>query len=180
MHRLFVALSLPEVVADALLPMQGGVDGAAWRPVDNFHLTLQFIGSVDRRALDEVASALGGISAPCFDLTLSGCGFFGGRKPRALWAGAVSSAPLDHLQAKVETALRNIGLKLENRKYIPHITLAYLKGVREDVVATYCARHNLFSCGPFRVGAFHLYESHLGGQGSHYEILESYFLAPDK
>lgn len=178
MHRLFVALSLPEVVADALLPMQGGIDGAAWRPVDNFHLTLQFIGSVDRRNLEEVVSALGALDAPSFDLTLSGCGFFGGRKPRALWAGAAPCQPLVHLQAKVETSLRNIGLELENRKFTPHVTLAYLKAVREDEAASYCARHNLFSCGPFRVGAFHLYQSYLGGGGSHYEILESYYLAP--
>jgi len=180
MNRLFVALSLPEVVADALLPMQGGVDGAAWRPFDNFHITLVFIGDADRRALDEAASALAGVATPSFDLTLSGCGFFGGRKPRALWAGVAASDPLRHLQAKVETALRHVGFTLENRKYTPHVTLAYLRGVSEASAATYCARHNLFSCGPFRVGEFHLYQSYLGGEASHYEILDTYLLSSSR
>ncbi len=179
MYRLFAALSLPEVVADALTQLQSGVDGARWRPTENFHLTLQFIGEVNRHGAEDVAAALAGVAAPGFSLTLEGCGFFGDRKPRALWVGASPSAPLQHLQSKVETALRRFGVKLEKRKFTPHVTLAYLNGVSEETAARYCAGHNLFRVGPFPVREFHLYESRLGGEASHYEILETYpLLAP--
>lgn len=180
MYRLFAALSLPEVVADSLTQLQSGLAGARWRPEENLHLTLQFIGDVDRHGLFECASALSALNAPGFDLRLSGCGFFGDRKPRALWVGAENAPGLAHLQAKVATALARAGHGGEKRKFIPHVTIAYLNGASRQAVAEYCAMHNLYSIGPFPVAEFHLYRSHLGGEASHYEILETYPLTPSR
>ena len=45
--RLFVALSLPEMVRTHLSLLGGGVPGANWSPAENLHLTLRFIGEVD-------------------------------------------------------------------------------------------------------------------------------------
>jgi 2'-5' RNA ligase len=178
MHRLFVALSLPDDVVDALAGLQTGIRGARWLPDGNFHLTLSFIGEVNRHGLDEIASALGGVSAPAFELRLKGCGFFGDRKPRALWVGAEPNPALAHVQSKVGVALRRAGFTDEKRKFSPHVTLAYLNGAAPGAAAEFCARNGLFSAGPFPVGDFHLYESHLGSEAAHYEIVESYFLQP--
>ncbi len=177
MHRLFVAIELPEIVADALTVLQDGVDGARWRPVENFHLTLAFIGEVDRHGFDNAIEALSSVEAPVFEMRLSGAGFFGDRQPRALWAGVEPSPALDHLQAKVEQALGRAGFNLEKRKFKPHVTLAYLRNVSQDVAARYAAQHNLFSCGPFPVQAFHLYSSLLGNNASVYNIEASYALS---
>ena len=177
MPRLFVALSIPEIVADALTTLQYGVEGAKWRPPENFHLTLAFIGETDRHGFAEAQTALSTIEAPAFDLRLSGLGFFGDKKPRALWAGLDASPALSHLQAKVEQALRRTGFNLERRKFKPHVTLAYLKNVPRETILTYCAGHGLFSCGPFPIEAYHLYSSQLGGEASHYEIEVSYALS---
>jgi len=176
MYRLFVAISLPEVVADALTQLQSGLRGARWLPDDNFHLTLGFIGEVDRHGFNDIAGALGAIAAPRFEMRLSGCGFFGDKKPRALWVGAAANPALAHLQSKVATALSRSGFPLDKRKFSPHVTLAYLHGVTQDAAAQYCASHGLFSVGPFPVTDFHLYESHLGSEGAHYEIVESFEL----
>lgn len=180
MHRLFVALSLPEVVADGLTMLQSGVEGARWRPPENFHLTLVFIGETDRHGLSNAVDALSSIDAPSFELRLSGVGFFGDRQPRALWASVERSAALEHLQSKVEQALRRAGFSIENRKYKPHVTLAYLKNVSPPVAAKFSAMHGLFSCGPFPVEEFHLYSSRLGGDASHYEIEASYSLSSSR
>ena len=102
MRRLFVAISLPEVVADGLTQLQSGLRGARWIPEDNFHLTLAFIGETDRHGLNEIASALGAIDAPAFDLRLKECDFFGDRKPRALWVGVENNLALSRLQSKVD------------------------------------------------------------------------------
>jgi 2'-5' RNA ligase len=179
MYRLFVALSLPETVRDAVSQLQFGLPGARWRPEDSFHITLQFIGETDRHGLAEAHSALFSISAPAFDVRLGGCGFFGERKPRALWVG-VASEGIQHLQTKVATALSRAGFRPEARKFAPHVTIAYLNGVATSQVAAFCAMHGLFSCGPVPVDAFHLYESRLGGEASHYEILESYALSSSR
>ena len=180
MPRLFVALSLPEIVADALTVLQSGVDGARWRPVENFHLTLAFIGEADRHGFDDAVDALSSIEAPSFELRLKGSGFFGDKRPSSLWAGAEPNDALNHLQGKVETALRRSGFSLERRRFTPHVTLAYLKNTPRDVAAQYCAEHGLFSCGPFPIHDFHLYSSQLGGEASHYEIEASYALSSSR
>lgn len=177
MHRLFVALALSEDIADSLADLQTGMRGARWVPVDNFHLSLAFIGEVDRHGFEEIALALAGLDAPAFSLRLSGCGFFGDRKPRTLWAGVQANPALLHLQAKVETALRRAGVALEKRKFAPHVTLGYLNGVAPEAAASFCAEHGLFSAGPFEVSEFHLFESHLGSKAAHYEIAASYPLS---
>jgi len=180
MHRLFVALSLPEIVADALTTLQYGVEGARWRPVENFHLTLAFIGEADRHGFDAAIDALSEIDAPSFDLRLSGIGTFGDKKPHSLWAGADAAPELLHLQVKVETALRRAGFNLEKRKFKPHVTLAYLKGTTLHEAESYAAQHGLFSCGPFPVEDFHLYSSKLGNTTSVYEIEASYALSSSR
>lgn len=177
MHRLFVAIALPAPILDALTGLQTGVRGARWLPEENFHLTLAFIGETDRHGLQEAASALGAVAAPAFDLKLSGCGYFGDRKPRALWAGAAPSPGLSHLQSKVDVALRRCGFLDEKRKFRPHVTLAYLHGAQKEEAELYCAEHGLFSAGPFHVDEFHLFESHLGTAAAHYEIVASYSLS---
>ena len=177
MHRLFVAISPPPSVVDALGDLQAGVRGARWLPDANFHLTLAFIGEVDRHGLAEATAALGGVAAPSFDLKLSGCGYFGDRKPRALWAGAAPTAALSHLQAKIDVALRRAGLIEEKRKFTPHVTLAYLNGAAKDEVELFCAVNGLFAAGPFPVDEFHLFESHLGSEAAHYEVVASYSLS---
>ncbi len=177
MPRLFVAIKIPAHIGDALSTIQYGVEGARWRPVENFHVTLAFIGESDRHGFNDACTALAAIDTAGFELTLSGLGLFGERKPRALWAGVASSPALMHLQSKVETALRRSGFDLENRKFMPHVTLAYLRGTRRDVAETYCAVNGMFKAEPFMVDAFHLYSSTLGGEGSRYEIEASYALS---
>ena len=174
MHRLFVAISLPADVRAALGRLGSGMRGARWIPDANFHLTLSFIGEVDRHGFEEIASALGGVAAPRFDLRLAGCGFFGDRKPRALWVAAGPNPSLARLQSKVAVALHRAGFDEEKRKFTPHVTLAYLNGVAPDAAAAFCAVNGLFSAGPVALSEFHLFESHLGSEAAHYEIAASF------
>ena len=175
--RLFVGLDLPEAVGDDLLDLQSGPHGARWVPFDNFHLTLVFVGEVDRHGCEELDAALSHVDAPAFDMTLSGAGFYGDDRPHALWAGVAPSPALVHLQAKVEHAARRAGLKPDSRRFHPHVKLAYLKAVGPDAAAAWSAAHGLFSSGPFRVDAFHLFESRLGSEGAVYESLARYPLS---
>ncbi|MFQ5564370.1 MAG: RNA 2',3'-cyclic phosphodiesterase [Parvularculaceae bacterium] len=180
MYRLFVALSIPEATVAALERLQSGLVGARWRPRENFHLTLRFIGETDRHGFTEVRSMLAKITTPGFDLTLNGLGYFGDRKPRALWVGAPATPPLLHLQAKVETAVKRAGFPCESRKFTPHVTLASLKGASRDAAERFCAANGLLSDTAFPVDAFHLYSSRLGGAASHYTIEESYMLSSSR
>ena len=58
--RLFVALSIPEAVAQSLMLIQGGVPGARWQAREQLHLTLRFIGEVDGRDAAHAGRCAGG------------------------------------------------------------------------------------------------------------------------
>ena len=77
MPRLFVALEVPRNAAMSLSLLRGGLPGARWIDVENFHITLRFIGDIDGRTADEVVDRLDRIERPEFQLALSGMGSFG-------------------------------------------------------------------------------------------------------
>jgi len=176
MIRLFVALELPAALRQRLVLMGGGVPGARWQKEDQLHLTLRFIGEVQESTAADIDDALGVIRAPRFFMELAGVGKFGGKIPRALWAGVRVGEELAHLQRKVETALQRLGLPAEERKFSPHVTLARLKGAPRGKVMDFLTHHALFSSGPFEVERFALFSSQPGSGGSVYHVEREYWL----
>ena len=56
MHRLFVALRPPPSIGQACLSaMEDGPPGWAWQSEEQLHLTLRYIGEVDRPVAEDVA-----------------------------------------------------------------------------------------------------------------------------
>jgi len=172
--RLFVALSIPDSVAHGLMLLQGGVPGARWQAREQLHLTLRFIGEVDGRDARALDDALAGIDAPAFDLQLHGVGQFGNRQPHSLWAAARPNDLLDHLQRKVDTAIRRVGQPQDAHKFTPHVTLARLRHPELDKVREWLVAHALYTSEAFNVGAFCLYSSKLTSDGSIYRIEQEY------
>lgn len=172
--RLFVALAVPDRIAQQLLLLAGGVPGARWQNREQMHLTLRFIGEVDgndARALDD---ALAGIEAPAFDLQLHGVGQFGNKQPHTLWAAARRNDLLEHLARKVDTAIRRVGQPQDAHKFTPHITLARLRHPELDKVREWLTAHALFTSEEFAVDAFCLYSSKLTSDGSVYRVEQHY------
>lgn len=159
--RLFAALAVPDHVATRLLALMKGVAGAKWRPRENLHLTLRFFGEVAEPIADDIDAELSAVAEACapFDLKLKGAGSFGGADPHALWIGAEQTAALTKLAAQCERAARRAGLKPEPRKFLPHLTLAYLSGALLDRVQAFEARLGLFETEAFPVESFGLYSS---------------------
>ena len=180
MPRVFIGLTIPDDIGDQLLDLQTGLDGVRWVAFDNFHLTLAFVGDVDRTHLADIDAALWGISADAFSLTLAGGGIFGTTSPRAVWAGVQANPQLDHLQEKVAQALRRAGAKVDSRKFTPHVTLAYCRGVGPAAAQTWQQRHNLFVTDPFDVDGIHLFQSCAGKAGVYYENLADYPLSSSR
>ena len=174
--RLFVALAIPDAVAETLWPLQAGVPGARWQKREQLHLTLRFIGEVDGHQAAAIDDVLVAIAAPSFPLALKAVGSFGGRTPRDLWAGVAPSEALLHLQRKIESALQRIGLEPEPRKFVPHVTLARLKAAQGPVVADYLSDHARYRSPEFPVESFCLYSSKLSSDGSIYCVEREYAL----
>jgi 2'-5' RNA ligase len=179
-HRLFIAIRPPEPVRDLLVDAMEGIDGARWVDDDNLHLTLRFVGEVERPVANDLAAALGAIRAAPFALTIEGVGHFDkrnryGARPRALWARVPRYGELHELHAKVERACHAAGLAPEMRRFTPHITLARL-GPSVGEIGAWLARFGDLRAGPWDVTEFILYESHLGHGGAFYEPVTAFSL----
>jgi len=178
MPRLFTGLEIPASVGFALSLKRGGLSGARWIDADNYHITLRFIGDVDHQTADEVADGLDRLSNSLrFDVRLTHLGSFGGDKPRALYAGIEPSEALNRLQAAQERVLQRIGLPAEGRKFVPHVTLARLRGATALEVAHFMADAGRFEPLSFPVGRFVLYSSKDSVGGGPYVVEQSYPLA---
>ena len=176
MMRLFVALSLPPAVAQSIMLIQGGVPGARWQAREQLHLTLRFIGEVDGRDAAMLDDALAGILAPAFSLQLHGVGQFGNKQPHALWAGVRPNPALEHLQHKVDNAIRRVGRPEDAHKFVPHVTLARLRNPQQDRMVDWMTYNALYTSPEFPVCAFHLYSSKLTPDGSIYRVEQDYEL----
>jgi RNA 2',3'-cyclic 3'-phosphodiesterase len=172
--RLFVALPIPRNVAQSIMLIQGGVPGARWQTAEQLHITLRFIGEVDGREAAMVDDALAGIAAPAFGLQLHGVGQFGNKQPHALWAGLRKSEALEHLQRKVDVAIRRIGQPQDAYKFTPHVTVARLRNPESRKMIEWLGAHALFTSPEFRVDAFRLYSSRLTSDGSVYAVERDY------
>lgn len=176
--RLFVAIDLPEEVKKGVAGLCGDLPGARWVPMEQFHLTLRFIGEVDEGTFQAIRVALAGVKGAPFHLALKGIGHFPpGRHPRVLWVGAEAGAPLLELQKEVELALVGAGIPPEERKFSPHITLARLKETPAEKVIALEEQQRGFATPSFPVGEFYLYSSTLTRAGAIHKREAAYPLA---
>ena len=174
MPRLFTAIEIPRDAALSLSFLRGGLPSARWIDVENYHLTLRFIGDVESRLADELVAALDRIERPGFELSLSGIGAFGSKKPHSLYAGIAPSAALEALQADIERVCRRLGMASDGKKFVPHVTLARLRQPRIDDIVHYLAARGNFRTPAFPVSRFVLYSSRDSVGGGPYVREESY------
>src|SRR5260370_29254855 len=96
--RAFFGLPVPEAqraaMADFLTACAELAPQFRWTPAGNLHLTVRFIGNVDRALVEAIADRLGAGSLPAFDLELGDLGTFRhGRHVRVVWQGLRDRAP---------------------------------------------------------------------------------------
>lgn len=178
MPRLFTGIEVPPDVAFLLSLKRGGLPGARWIDRENYHITLRFIGDVDRITANEVVDSLDRFAmSEAFSVRLDHLGVFGGDKPRALYAGVENNAALHHLQAAQERVLQRLGLAPDGRRFVPHVSLARLKGTSALDMAQFIAAGGQFQPLSFEVRRFVLYSSRDSVGGGPYRVEETYPLA---
>jgi len=174
MHRLFVALRPPPAIRALLVRAMGGVPRARWQEDDQLHLTLRYVGEVERPVAENIALALGQVHAAAPTVALAGVGAFDKQgRVDTLWAGVTPHDSLAALHRKVDQALVRIGLAPERRAYLPHVTLARLPraagaGVE---IERWRADQAMLGSEPFALDSMILYESHLGRDRARYEAV---------
>jgi 2'-5' RNA ligase len=174
MHRLFVAIRPPEPIRDLLVDAMDDSPEFRWQADEQLHLTLKFIGEVDRPVAGDLADALARVRSAPLELRIIGVGRFEQRNAGALWAGVEPREPVAALAAKIDRASLGAGIAPERRAFHPHITLARWNSRRTREVADFLERKRGLASQPFTVDAFTLFESRLSRHGAHYEEVASY------
>lgn len=170
MPRLFTAIEIPEAIRLRLSMIRAPLSGAKWIEPENMHITLRFAGDIDGRTADELVAFLADVRARPFPITIQDVGAFGGRDPRVLWAGVDAGEPLDALYRANERAARAAGLESEGRVFKPHVTLARMRGAREQAVARFLAENGALRTEPFIATSFVLLSARPGSGGPPYVV----------
>ena len=176
MHRLFVAVRPPEEIRDLLVDAMDEGPELRWVGDEQLHLTLRFVGEVERPVANDLAAALGKLRFDPFELKINGVGRFDQRNGGALWAGIEPKQPVAALAAKVERICQEVGLEPERRAFHPHITLARWRGRSSRAADAFVERARGLSSPGFAVDRFILFESRLSRHGPHYEAVAEYAL----
>ena len=179
--RLFIAISLsPEIRNDfsVLLHKLGPLAPLVkFVRAENLHLTLKFLGEVSPVKLDAVCTTLSTIrSSRPMTLEFRSLGLFPNEShPRVLWGGVESSSNLKSLAADIDHAMHKLGFPLENRAFLPHLTLArfYKPGLPPKLGAT-VIENSSRSFGSLTATEIHLIQSKLKPSGAEYTILQSF------
>lgn len=134
--RAFVAIELPDNAKHLLAQWQdllriGGGNHVKWVDVSSVHLTLKFLGNMEADLLSRVREEVEEVaqSNACLRLALNGLGVFPSiEHPRVLWAGLEGELNvLLGLQKDLDKKLAGLGFPVENRPFVPHLTLGRVR-----------------------------------------------------
>ncbi len=188
--RLFVAIEVPDgwraVVSEARAGLDAALDRETaarlrWVEPESMHLTLRFIGEVDRAQAGLLSAALDAVGAVDLRLSLGEAGTFGSpARTQVVWLAVGDDEDgLLALADRVEQAVAGCGLATDDRasrrRLRAHLTLARIqrRATRDQRVAIAGAVTALDTPAPpsLRAKSIVLVRSHLGSGPVRYELL---------
>jgi RNA 2',3'-cyclic 3'-phosphodiesterase len=163
--RLFVAVVPPRPVllelraALSTLPRTDG--NLRWTQPESWHITLAFLGDVPKESLPELTERLARAAsrATPMELAVTGGGQF---DSHVLWAGIQGDRDrLGRLSETVAAAARRCRVRVDDRPFRPHVTLAMARSDRDGPVdlRPYVDRIAAFRTPRWLVKEMELFES---------------------
>jgi 2'-5' RNA ligase len=180
--RLFIAIDLDEAARAAIADEQRRLKAAIgetrsaikWVRPDHMHLTLVFLGEVAEAHAPAIVDAINQpVTQAPYDLAFGGIGVFPPRgAPNVLWVGAVPGARESiELQRDLADRMQRLGVALEGRPFLPHLTLARWKTSRGADRARALAAGSDGVTATVHVDHATLYQSRLSSAGPTYTPL---------
>lgn len=174
--RTFIAIEFPDEVLKEILRVQEEVlkvkfKGKLTEP-ENLHLTLKFLGEIEKEKLVEVKKRLKEIKFNEMELKLGQIGTFNIRgNPRIVWIKVLGDG-LWELQKQIDEKLKDL-FKLEER-FMGHLTIARVKYTSEKKEFNERIKKIGVKEIKFKLGEFKLKKSELRMLGPVYTDLEVY------
>ncbi|HEY8271382.1 MAG TPA: RNA 2',3'-cyclic phosphodiesterase [Pseudobdellovibrionaceae bacterium] len=138
MRRLFLAIAAkdgletvaPQVIKKLKIHAEQKDIEVRWVPMDNYHITLVFLGNTYDEKISEIETITERIAknfAP-FNLKIADLGAFPNDfSSRVLWFGVQNSKALRSLQDSLATELKHLRYKAEEQGFSPHLTIGRLR-----------------------------------------------------
>jgi 2'-5' RNA ligase len=185
--RTFIAIDIGEEVAANIGGLQNEIcgyldpkqDGIKWVDPELIHLTLKFLGEVDDDQIAKICTVAERVAAGFdrFSVEVEKVSSFG-RPPRVLWIGMKEGDLMCRLQADIDARLAQMGFEIDEKKFVPHLTLCRVKdfGVGKELKRIIPGFKG-FSAGKINVKSISVYKSELTKTGPQYTLLSNYELA---
>jgi len=153
-----------------------------WTLPQNLHITLQFIGEVERDTLWELVKIAQEIAESFrpFRITYKGLGVFPHlRRPRILWVGVDSgSGTLKRLARTVEVANKRVkNIRPDTKPFHPHVTICRMKRVDERKLRFFLRKYQNFIFGEEEVNRIAVIKSTLTPEGPIYSPIEEFYFS---
>ena len=125
--RLFFALNMGRSARSELVRLQSrmwGEDARGRTRPENLHLTLACLGNTDPARLGDLQQIVDQLEVPVLSLYFDRIGVFHQASGDIWWLGMGDNHELQNLQAQLTKELGKAGFPVEERKFVPHLTLA--------------------------------------------------------
>ncbi|MGW7052653.1 RNA 2',3'-cyclic phosphodiesterase [Streptomyces sp. NPDC054887] len=164
--RVFIALAPPddakEELAQALRPAYDAYPRMRWNRIEDWHITLAFLGELPRSAVSLLRPPLAKLAAGHrpLHLSLRGGGHF---DERVLWSGIGGDLEgLRLLAEEVRALVKGLGFTYTDRPFNPHLTLS--RSRRDDTSSAVQAAAGLsaFAGRTWQAERLHLVGSNFG------------------
>ncbi|KKU47597.1 MAG: 2'-5' RNA ligase [Parcubacteria group bacterium GW2011_GWA2_46_9] len=178
MKRLFIAVPSPITIQKIISEIEHEWEKLAghdvkWVNPEQAHLTLHFLGDTEEGTVPEIIKIIkeSTIKVRPFLLVLKGLGTFPQpSNARVVYINVeeIKSHVLNTLHKNLSNQLKSLGFVIDERRFVPHITLGRLRQTKSLTTEWYVSRPISWS-----VNEIHLMESKLRASGPIYSIVES-------
>lgn len=181
MIRVFVSLKIAEDVKEELKTICSDLaeepEHYKWESNEKIHLTLKFIGDVADNLIPPISNELEFVKTyPALDFSITKFGFFYRNGiAKILWAGLKTDSTVYKLVKELNYRLEKFDIKIEKRKFKPHLTLLRIKSTtNEDFINNF--NNYVFENVNFKADRIALVKSELFKEGAKYSDLKLYEL----
>jgi 2'-5' RNA ligase len=147
-----------------------------WITDGQMHLTLKFLGNIDKDKVRGISEAISDISDNfnSFKIAFSKIGAFPSlNHPAVIWLGIDKGAEsLKTLNEKIETALEKLGFEREKREFKPHLTLGRVRSDKNMPGFTKLLKETAFYlANDIQINKLTLFQSDLSPKGAIHSII---------
>lgn len=174
--RLFIAIDLPKGLKARITKLQNilktEIPSASWVKPENIHLTLIYLGNTDYNQIPEIISSLAKLKDDAFEISFSSVGGFPNQnRAEIIFLGIRESIALKYLHEKIKKRLKKLNLRIDDKIYVPHLTIARLKRPKKLIEIRAAT-----DMGNFLAKEFILYESELFPGGPKHSAIKKFLL----